>query len=185
MSSPPVSTTTTTTIPCTVKYMSIKLTEGEQLILPPGAVVVGITDPGAVTSLNDCLDLTGVETPVCYEFSFGRDNDNNDEHVMDDGELGNILIDGVAYDISTSIMGSSGTWCPTVATKFATNVPAVIEYLDCELIGCFGSPTKRCEYRIVIRTIPSIAAVTQIYLTGKGFGDGLYVGPVPYTCPAT
>ena len=61
------STTTTTTLkPCIIN--SVTLQAGESFVLPPGAQVISVTNQTALTSVDNCLDLTQVETPVCYCF---------------------------------------------------------------------------------------------------------------------
>lgn len=186
-------TTTTTTVPCTTKYTSVTLSAGESYILPPGATIISATDPSALTSVNDCFDPSTLETPVCYEFAFGRDADNNDDHPMDSAYIQSLYLggnQGTAYDINTNIMGScctgSSQWAPGLASKFANNVPLVVEYLGTSLIGCFGSGfltnDKRCEYRVRVKTIPSIGKDMWMYLGGKGFPNGLWIAAQPVGC---
>lgn len=174
-------------------FRSITLAPGESYVLPAGATIISATNSSAITSENGCAgDLTNLETLECYRFAFGKDTDNNTEHPMDDAALQSLIINGVSYDISTSIMssanGSSLSWCPTVENKFSLNVPEIVQYLDCASTGCYGEnigTDKRCEYRLDVRTIPSIAENMEIYMTGKAFPNGLYIHPVKIDCPSS
>ena len=47
---------------------SVTLQANESYTLPPGATILGASNPSAITSINDCADLTNLETLECYCF---------------------------------------------------------------------------------------------------------------------
>lgn len=54
---------------CIIK--SVTLAEGETFVLPPGAELIGATDPGAITSVNDCAPTDNLQTLACYTCIIG------------------------------------------------------------------------------------------------------------------
>lgn len=59
----------------TCTYHSITLQSGEQFNLPPGATIVTVSNPSAITSTNNCADLENLETPVCYFIQVSNGSD--------------------------------------------------------------------------------------------------------------
>lgn len=65
-------------MPCT--YQSISLQPGESFVLPPGAILIGATDSGQLSSANDCLDTANLEQRACYFIEISQtDNDAPDD----------------------------------------------------------------------------------------------------------
>lgn len=188
----PVATTTTTTIkPCTDQYTSITLSAGESFVLPPGATVIGASDPGALTSVNDCLDLSNLETPECFGFTFLETNETNNDVGFDVVYLQGLSIDAVGYPFSSALAVDSGSFCngcvpSALVNNFRNRVQALsIGVLFSNFNGYSddwgGSNDKANVYTLCWKTIPSFG--TNAYVYGYGTTQG---GPnVPVSWPIT
>lgn len=183
-------TTTTTTIPCADKYTVVTLAEGESYVLPPGAVLVGASDPSLLTSLNDCLDLTGVETPECYGFYF-HESVANPNPGFGDTVLEGIQINNVRYPFSSSIVVTNAAYfcddcVPTalvnafsnavLSTSIGNVFTDITGYSDDWNQPVFPSNPDRANIFVLCwKTIPSLAAEAYVYGYGTSNGPDINV----------
>ena len=84
----------------TCTYHTVTLQPGEQFNLPPGAVIVSVTDPGAITSVSDCANLDNIETPQCYIVAVGKPDCPSN---MCRANVFGYILNGVEYPFSSPI----------------------------------------------------------------------------------
>jgi hypothetical protein len=167
---------------------TLLLHAGEKVVLPSGATIRSIAIDGDLQVTTSCPDLEpfidAAERYECYQFAYGVDNDNNDTHPMDNAHLQYFKIAGVTYN-----MGNRYLWDALVAptlydyikekmtfygASYVMNVLAVIRTINFD---------KRKEYSIIVKMPPSLAAQAEMFITGNGFADGLYIKPASADCP--
>ncbi len=146
---------TTTTTTCIPTYQSISLQQGNSFILPPGATIVSVSDITKIQS--DCADLTNLEQPECYAFSFSGVEDTEAE--TENWEYTNFKFDGI-------LIGD--TFYPlTVVDDPPSNGAAIISTINAAFPGLFtcwnfgthneGSYSGGWTTIFSFKTIPSIA----------------------------
>lgn len=164
-------TTTTTTIPCVDKYTTVTLAEGESYVLPPGAVLVGATDPSLLTSLNDCLDLDNLEEFECYvcPIPIGAEDGDDSQYweptigTNSETNITGYTLSGISYNFSTSYESASiGNFINT--TNLLNELKAVLPITFATYASVSDVNRGTLNY-FVIKTIPSIAK--SLYLTIK------------------
>lgn len=162
---------------------------GETAVLPKGATVISIGVRGSVIATSNCPavqdELDNAEQYKCYSFGVGCDDDNNDTHVMDEHSayIKKIIVGGDTY-IFTEDNGIVVDWLDNVAygiSIVAKQIPKeILEVYDIFLYH----PTKRKEFTIKVKMLPSIAETAMFYVEGTGFVNGLYLKPTLIDCPA-
>lgn len=158
------------------------------MVLPKGAKVISIGLKGDVTATSNCpavqTAIDNAETYGCYTFGVGCDDDNNSSHVMDEGSalIKRIYVGGQMYEFTTN-NGIVIDWLEDQAygiSEISSKVPK--ELMEVYEIF-FDQWSKREEYLVKVRMLPSIAKSAEFFVTGTGFINGLWVKAVATDCP--
>lgn len=156
-------------------YKTITLQPNEQFTLPPGAEIVGISNPLYVTST--CELPTNLEIPTCYEFIIaGSCNLSPDRQNWepDNTFFNAFYIDGVKYPLTnTGLDFGSGTQVPIPATVIANfntalsdaSLSSIITQEQVVMIEeCAVGTDNGWIISIKVKTIPSIGDNLQLEL---------------------
>ena len=150
-------------------YKTITMQAGEQMVLPPGAVLVGASNLDALTSENDCLDKTNAETLACYAVVIAESSSPRTTPVYDDVVIYGIRIDNVDYPFSGDF--SCYSTLSTIQTRVSStpfNGVISVTGLARNIDGDRGAVSY-----IVLKTYPSIASDFYFY----GIASGMVRSP--------
>lgn len=171
---------------CTTK--SIKLLSGESFILPPGAKVIGATDPAFLTSKDDCADLTNLETLQCYicAIPIAAENSGDEQYWESRSTVytSTPALKGYVLNDETPVFFTQGTHSNVIGaywfydpgilsdnivfqTELKTLIPGIVQ----TVVGnANGGNTGTLNY-ILIKTIPSIADNLELIVQVDSVGS--------------
>lgn len=146
-------------------YQSITLQPGEVFVLPPNATLVGADDTAQLSSENNCLDLSNVESFECYAVTIGDSSDNGGETpVYDNIVISGIRLDNTEYPFGSPLYITDGS--VTIKTRLdETQFGPLI--IDVQSSVTIDSDRGTVRY-VVFKTLPSIA--NDFYFYGAGAG---------------
>jgi len=162
----------------TCTYHTVTLQPGEQFNLPPGAVIVSVTDPGAITSINNCANLDNVETILCFGTTFGDANEGSGGQtpVYNDVNIYGVTVNGINYPFSSSVLTTGSSPAAILAALNETSFGAL--FSDCDTSLSSDSNRGNVLY-VSFKTIPSIVQDFFFYGIGTGQVSGTPSSSVP------
>lgn len=185
---------------CIIK--SVTLAEGETFVLPPGAELIGATDPGAITSVNDCAPTDNLQTLACYTCIIGIGAEDGNASQLWEAEPtsgsggGDVRLVGIAnktslgtidtlYNFTTTYdwldytgLRANGVGGSTAQTSLATDVMTLIGdlgVLSCSVSQALNSSHYYNVY-VTIVTFPSVAENLSLKVTTSATTSGLIIG---------
>lgn len=182
---PAVTVPTTTAIPpCVPSYIGITLKAGEKFILPAGATIVSSTaGASALTSKDDCADLTKVEVPECYLVAWGGNyNLNNATQIWtnDNTVFTGITMGGTFFGSGNiGILNDQGGGDPGGMVNWINNHPTFKNIIQCIGTGSssdlppasfFGGQARGGIGTLCFKTVPSIADSLYFHVFTEGAG---------------
>ncbi len=164
----------------TCAYQSVTLTAGNQVILPPGAELIAVTDSNLITLAEDCaIDLTKLEQLKTYEFRWGGSEDgDSDKTILYEYAVNNriygIEINGVQYTFANGTLSDSSLSATTVnmANRFA-NLSGGVGGLFFNVQRTYFTNGRRgAVSRFRFTTVPSVGDnMSILFSTGMGSED--------------
>ncbi len=140
----------------TCAYRSLQLSPGEQFVLPPGAELIGATDPDSIQSL--CADTDALEEMQCYVAMLATvpGDTNNDYYDCVNQHLEGYELNGV-FTPFTPHFSNDQLACrfnsQAILNKLKELLPAVVA----TSYAWAGDSDGEKNY-LVIKTIPSIGS---------------------------
>jgi hypothetical protein len=164
-------------------YQSVTLQPNEQFVLPPGATLIAATDTAQLDSVNDCLNLTNVETIECYGVVFGESENSSvpdpPTPVYNDVEIGGITVDNVYYPFLSNI-NTGSTSGDILAALNQTPFAGLFTITGMSL----KSDGNRGDVLyIAFKTLPSIASTMYFSGGGTGVVEAPATSSVPVSFP--
>jgi hypothetical protein len=167
-------------------YTSVTLQTSEQYVLPAGAVIVSATDPTKITSVNNCADLSQLETAGCYGF-FISESDSNGDAAYDEVKVQGITVGDVYYPFTTevNIPKTNGA----IPISFINNFTNQLNLLSIGPLfsnftgwvdGYPNSGDATYTTMVCFKTIPSIATGALIKCVGVASTN---FTPIPFFVP--
>jgi hypothetical protein len=168
-------------------YTSVTLQTNEQYVLPPGAVLVSTTDPTKITSVNDCADLSQLETAGCYGFYISSSISTGDDAAYDTVTVQGITVGGVYYPFVSpvTVPKTNGGIPASFIVNFTNQLNLLsIGALFTDFTGwsdCYpNTGDSTCTAMLCFKTIPSIATGALVKCIGVSSEN---FTPIPFFVP--
>lgn len=156
---------------------SVILQPGQPFVLPAGATIIAATDPTSLTSVNDCADLTNLETFACYAIQVQESVSDGGDAAYNNVYITGAVFNDVSYTFSTPVSFVNCSACTPTSSinqlQDALNEIGIGDIFtdwsgyadDIPNTGDSAMITLIC-----FKTIPSIA--TSLVLNAYGDQDG-------------
>jgi hypothetical protein len=145
-------------MPCVIT--TVTLQANESYTLPPGATIIGASNPSAITSLNDCADLTNLETLTGYYLQWEMAADYGpSSDAWENATLDYVRIDSTIYPVNQNAYWTTQGW--TVLYDVLKTIPTLASAVVVS-DSCSGHV---CFFRFNIQTLPSIAKNMYFHFT--------------------
>ena len=159
---------------------------GEKVVLPKGAVIKSVGIDGDLTLSSTCENLNTVlsnaESYECYVFAYGVDADDNNSHPMDNAHLYWIEVANIQYQMDNRYLWSPLSGPITLMSHINTKMQGNHHILKVTDVWQHFDGSKRTEYKIRVKMLPSLAKTAKMHIGGNGFPHGLYLLPEPHSC---
>lgn len=146
---------------------TIVLGPGESVSIPSNVIITGVIGSNFTT---DCGDrLPEPEEYACYYMAWGYSATSGLDAVLENDSgviLDYITVGGTTYNINLSIV----TDIATIKGYIEAAVPQALMKVYSGFKDIF---TRREEFGIKFKTVPSLAGGLKMHITGLAFPDGL------------
>lgn len=145
---------------------TVTLQPGQSFVLPAGATIIGATDSGSITSVNDCADLTAIEDFTCYGVTYGNAlQDGGQDSVYKTVNIYGIRADNIEYPFIAPITTGTGL---TDIVNALNETPYGGLFTTVQTSFSFNSIRGRVTY-VSFKTLPSFA--NDLYFYGIASGQ--------------
>ena len=147
-------------------YRSVTLAPGESYVLPAGATILSASDPGLITSQNNCADLENLESLECYATILGEAGEGagSDTVVYDVVTINGLRVDNVLYNFTTAFNVGDTQAALRACIDTTPFGPMIIDLGT----GGAGTTNRGVVAYVVFKTLPAIA--NDLYFVGTGTG---------------
>ncbi len=164
----------------TKTIQSITITPGSTVYIPKNAKVIGYSANGDANISSTCLDLSNVESIVCYSLSYSvTDNGGSATQAWDNhGRVNTITsfnIGGVEYPINLSIYAITD-----IVTSIQSQIPSNLLFA---VVPFSISSSDYYKNGFTFKTLPSIASTMYLETTDVEGVSLAQIYPITIDCP--